>query len=249
MTKENDNIVELVKKACDLALGIHNHMRKVYLPKYPKDGIHEYNFVSHFIEAVKQKSEFKNVSAWTEMRIYEDSKERLDAAIKLTDEDIDKDEGKDKCKNEGKDKNSSILIVEAKKIRRGKTRGKFNSIKAHNAILKDAKRLQNMNANNTPIIPKSGCHNVYRVLLASVWYTNIDIETQTDETRHLIEARDQWMNRKIFGDGWSNCAVYETDINKEDREDIEKYTKLLVAIDGPYTVADMPNSSTEQTEQ
>ncbi len=226
MTKENDSIVELVKDACTMALKIHNQMREDYLPKYSDDGIHEYNFVSHFIEAVRRNNGFDNVSAWTEMRIYEDSKERLDAAIKLTD----------------KDKNSSILIVEAKKIKRGNARnGKLNSIMAHNAILKDAKRLQNMNS-NTWIISKSHCKFVYKVLLASVWYTNVDKETQTEETRHLIEARDQWMNRKIFGDGWSKCAVFETANN----DNKEKFTKLLVAVDGPHAVEDMPSSSNEK---
>ncbi len=254
MTKEKDNIVKLVENACDLALGIHNQMVKDYFPSSKSGGIHESNLVGIFIESVKRTNGFNNVSAWSEVKIFEKSKNkkpkhkfrasRLDAAIKLKDKD-------------------ALLLIEAKRFKWGRSRwgknaGKLNSELTINSVRKDSERLLAIDGDE-PVIEDSRCKNVYRVLLSVMWCRN-DIEPtpdkeppkkkkkreeQEEQRKGIEEVKEKWIKKEIFNDEWSNCVTFETKYQEEAR----KYLKLLVAIDGPYAIEDMPNSSTEQTEQ
>ena len=248
MTKEDDSIVKLAKNACTLALDIHKQMVEDYFPKSKSGGIHESNLVGIFIESVKRTNGFNNVSAWSEVKIFEKNKNkkhkhrasRLDAAIKLKDKD-------------------TLLLVEAKRFKWGRSRwgkngGKLNSELTVNSVKKDSIRLLAIDGDE-PVVEHSRCKNVYRVLLSVMWCKN-DIEPTPDgestrdknkreeqekQRKGLEDSKTEWINKEIFSEEWSNCVTFET----TDYKEAGKYLKLLIAIDGPYAVADMPNSSTE----
>ena len=201
-----DEIIEVVETAKDLTFETHNNMIRDYFPGKENGGIHEFNLVSIFIESLKRINGFDNVSAWSEV-LYLKSKSnrpaRLDAAIKLKDKD-------------------SLLLIEAKRIRQGKTKGKLNSKIALKSILKDSKRLSKID-NTEPVILTSNSKKIYKVLLASMWYS---------EKQHMIDAREKWISKEAFNKDWSNCFVFES----KDVCDSEKFLKILVAIDGPYQI-------------
>jgi len=173
-----------------------------YYPGKDNGGIHEFNHVLTFIEALQNLSGYDNVFAWTEVQCLHKKRKRparLDAAIKLKNENV-------------------IILLEAKRIRQGKTRGTFNSKIALKSIRKDTKRLIEIDKSD-PVVPNSGDTLIYRVMLASMWLS--------DEI-NMKDAYDKWKNYEAFDINWKGCVVNES-LSKS----AGKHLKLLLAIKSP----------------
>lgn len=181
---------------------IHEQRMAEYFPGRDNGGIHEFNNVLIFIEALQNLSGYDNVFAWTEVQCLHNKRKRsarLDAAIKLKNEDV-------------------IILLEAKRIRQGKTQGSFNSSIAIKSIRKDTKRLIEIDESE-PVVSKSNTKKIYRVMLASMWLSN-------DE--NMKDAYEKWKSYDAFDINWKGCEVSES-VSKS----TEKHLKLLLAVKAP----------------
>ncbi|MDO6678587.1 MULTISPECIES: hypothetical protein [unclassified Shewanella] len=197
------SVVKLLERAVIKCHEIHEHRMSEYFPGKGNGGIHEFNHVLTFIEALQNLSGYDNVVAWTEVQCLHKKRKRsarLDAAIKLKNENI-------------------IILLEAKRIRQGKTRGSFNSSIAIKSIRNDTKRLIEIDESE-PVVSASKTNAIYRVMLASMWLS---------DDRNMQDAYEKWKSHDAFDINWKGCVVSES-VSKS----TEKHLKLLLAVKIPH---------------
>lgn len=159
----------------------------------PSKIIHESNLVTKYLHSVEKVFDGK-VVYWTEFSL--GRKQRMDAVI-YAEPDI-------------------IILVEAKRIRQGKTKGVANYQSAIQQIKSDTTRMSMEKHVNTVNTVSHPINKIFRVMLGQIW---VDSVTQI--------ALEKWMEKEIFPSWKDSILVDKTDWLSGDENN---NLRLLIAI-------------------
>ncbi|PHR54876.1 MAG: hypothetical protein COA47_14750 [Robiginitomaculum sp.] len=190
------SVKNILLQSLEKSAEIHKLQMEEFYPGLGNEGIHESNLIRILIQALQEDCGYRNVVGWSELSFLRRS--RLDSGIKL----IHKD---------------AVILVEAKRIRQGKTRGTYNSKIALKQIVRDSGRLYDKERCESVVL-RSKAASLYRVLIAAVWLSN---------KPHMQEAYARWMDGSAFHSDWKGDVVAET---PEIWKGKSSSLKLLIAI-------------------
>lgn len=190
-----DNIETIITATFDQTANIYNEQMNTFYPTIGSRGINEANQILIFLSSFRAIQPAENIATWTEMPFVNEAKgrSRLDGLAWLMQE-------------------NSLILIEAKRIKQGKTIGKLNTEKAKEEIIRDAKRMSDKNRikfsfQRDVINSKT---RIYRVMLGDIWI---------NKDPKMRESMKGWLNGNIFPSDWKRGTFLSKKIVFPDSDD------------------------------
>ena len=174
----------LIKNGFSKMAELYEKSLPIFYPTIESRGIHECNLVHLFLVALRESVNSPPLPTWLELPFVnpEDkktNKDRVDGAAFIQ-------------------KSKTLLLIEAKRIKQGKTNGRFNTEIALSQIFDDANRMGETNR-----LEKMGKEmigidlhiKVHRLMIGDIW--------QNGES-HMLEAYEKWQCGEAFPPSWKN---------------------------------------------
>lgn len=175
-------INSILRSALDKTAADYRYGLKAFYPTVGSRGINEANLVHVFLMGLRASIPDEHVVTWMESPFLKEDesgkRDRLDGVAYAVESRL-------------------LFLIEAKRIKQGKSQGKLNSEKALEQIRADAERMSDPARIKMfrERLPKGDVDavRVVRVFLADIWPT---------ADAHMQAALDGWRDRTIFPPDW-----------------------------------------------